>query len=92
MESLIEGRIVHYVLPDGRSAGQVRPAIVVRVWRGADGKAQENGICQLCVFVDGNNDVFSEKAVQPPQMTQWHSSITYDESGALGTWHWPPRA
>lgn len=86
MEGLTEGRIVHFVLPCGRSEGQIRPAIVTRVWRDADGKSQENGVCQLTVFVDQVNDNLDQ--------TFAASSAVYDgsDSPAKGTWHWIPRA
>lgn len=85
MEGLTEGRIVHYVMEDGPSKGEVRPAIVVRVWRDR-GQAQANGCCQLQVFTDGGND--------GPQFAGgiiWRTSRLYDEAGAPGTWHWPTR-
>lgn len=53
MQDLYVGRIVNYVLPDGRSAGQVRPAIVVRVWNDVSSDLIAQGYCNLQVFTDG---------------------------------------
>lgn len=94
MDGLTEGRIVHYVLEDGRSKGQHRPAIVVRDWK------QENGLCQLQVFTDGLNDGFESghylhepgAAFTLPQNVIWRTSVHYDENKEPGTWHWPERA
>lgn len=85
MEGLTEGRIVHYVLNEGISKGQHRPAIVVRVWRTLpDNKPQDNGVCQLQVFTDAVNDTLD------PVM--WKTSIVHDASGKPGTWHWVEKA
>jgi len=87
MEELTEGRIVHYVLEEGRNKGHVRPAIVVRVWRvimeGGLQRPPDNGCCQLQVFTDGSNDDLPE--------IMWKTSVLYDPDAA-GCWHWPNRA
>lgn len=44
MDGLIEGRMVHYVMPNGEH----RPAVVTRVW--------SEGCCNLTVFPDLTND------------------------------------
>lgn len=80
MEELTEGTIVHYVLPDGRSEGEHRPAIVVRVWR-YEGKPQENGLCQLQVFVDGTNDYPDYSG------SVWATSVEHSHDHLPGTWH-----
>ncbi len=82
MDGLTEGRIVHYVLNEGPSKGQHRPAIVVRVWRYADGKPPENGCCQLQVFTDGENDKLPS--------VMWKTSVVCGEGE--GNWHWPEKA
>ncbi|MBN3993884.1 MAG: hypothetical protein HWQ36_26220 [Nostoc sp. NMS2] len=82
---LTEGRIVHYVLPDGRSAGQVRPAIVVRVWRDVSPDLIAQGYSNLQVFTDGDNDY------PGAGMTIWATSKVYSENHEPGTWHWPPK-
>ena len=90
---LIEGRVVHYVLDDGRHKGQHRPAIIVRVQRKSDnlpyaGKWMHiSYTVQLLVFVDGSNDV---PAGQPPIL--WKSSVHYSETHEPGTWHWIEKA
>lgn len=45
MDGLIEGRTVHFVMPDGKHT----PAIIVKVWN------QESGMSNLQVFTDGSN-------------------------------------
>ncbi len=80
MDKLIEGCIVHYVLNEGKHVGEHRPAIVVKVWRTSDGKAPENGCSQLQVFTDKDNDGLPTILVR--------TSVTFDESGAPGSWHW----
>lgn len=47
MDGLVEGRIVHYVMPDGKHT----PAIVVKVWD----HTGPNGTSNLQVFTDGSN-------------------------------------
>ncbi len=90
MDGLIEGRIVHYVLPDGYSKGQHRPAIIVRVFE----SLRESGTVNLLVFTDCNNDVDS----RDPQTASygsgvvWATSVHYDENKEARTWHWPERA
>lgn len=81
MEGLIEGRIVHYVLPDDNDCltpGQHRPAIVVKVWH--------EGAVNLQVFTDFDNDYpRSDGHI-------WATSVEYDENKTEGTWHWIERA
>lgn len=86
MEGLTEGRIVHYVLPEGRHEGEHRPAIVVKVWRNVNGKAAENGCCQLQVFMDGSNDGMSAF-----DSTIWKTSVLHDAEDSPNTWHWIER-
>lgn len=73
------GRIVHYVLPDGRSAGEVRPLMVVRVWN-------EHGTVNGQLFTDCTNDGDAYK-----ENLAWRTSVAYSEEKLPGTWHWPPR-
>ncbi|HBD19459.1 MAG TPA: hypothetical protein DC063_04795 [Arenimonas sp.] len=80
------GRIVHYVLPDGPSAGQHRPAIIVRTWDQPE--LPFSGTVQLQVFTDGQNDVAPG---EPWSATKWISSATYSEEPQPRTWHWPER-
>lgn len=75
MDGLTEGRIVHYVLPSGRSKGEHRPAIVVQVWR-----EHEAGLVNLQVFTDFTNDALAA--------VWWCTSVHFDADKAIGTWHW----
>lgn len=91
MEGLIEGRIVHYVLPNGNSTGEHRPAIIVKVWP----SMVESGTVNLLVFTDCNNDVDPRN----PQTASygsgvvWATSVHYEETGKeRRTWHWIERA
>jgi hypothetical protein len=94
MEGLTEGRIVHYVLNEGRDKGEHRPAIVVRVWRVFEAdmitkSAPENGCCQLQVFTDSDEHGKYNDELSP---VMWKTSVIYDESGKPGTWHWIEKA
>jgi hypothetical protein len=87
MEGLTEGRIVHFVLPDGPHAGDHRPAIVVRVWRQGDGTPPANGYSNLLVFMDGTND--------GPNFgggINWQTSVTFSADPQPRTWHWIEKA
>lgn len=76
---LIEGRNVHYVIPEGqKNAGQHRAAIICRVWD------NDTGLCNLNVFWDGNND---DQADEP-----WLGSIYYSAEPKPNTWHFMERA
>lgn len=96
MEGLTEGRIVHYVLPDGPSAGEHRPAIIVRVWRGeivvnpktAEEEHMKDTAVQLQVFMDGDGRGWNDQA---PNVV-WHTSVMYSEDKEPDTWHWIEKA
>lgn len=83
------GRTVHFVMDSGRSRGEHRPAVIVRVW-GEDqvkaGTLPESalGTVQLQVFVDGTNDGFPEGV-----NVVWKTSVKHDEGGEPYSWHWP---
>lgn len=87
MEGLTEGRIVHYVLPDGPHAGEHRPAMVVKVWRRGDGSPPANGYSNLLVFMDGTND-----GPQFGGCVHWATSIEYSTEMRPRTWHWIEKA
>lgn len=81
MQTPTIGRIVHYVLNEGRNAGEERPAIIVRTW----GDTPESCV-QLQVFTDSGtagklNDFL------PPVM--WKTSVVQDDGKAPGTFHFP---
>ena len=93
MEGLTEGRIVHYVMADGRNRGEDRPAIVVRVWRDAEGKPPENGVSNLFVFVDGTNDYENLPRMDWSFIPGvWKTSIVHSAEHEFGTWHWIEKA
>lgn len=81
------GRIVLYVLPEGmRGAGEIRPAIIVRVFPECDGITLIN----LQVFQDGGNDDIARDYDSPVDVT-WRTSVHHDQDGKQpGTWHWMP--
>ena len=91
MEGLTEGRIVHYVLPDGPHAGEHRPAIIVKVWRQGDGSPPANGYSNLLVFLDGANDGPAGSA-DAGSVLHWATSIEYSEDPRPRTWHWIEKA
>jgi len=75
------GRIVLYVLPSSKGAGEIRPAIVVRVWT-------ERSV-NLQVFADGDGSAANDGL----PATNWITSATLDQAGKMnGTWHWPERS
>jgi len=77
------GDHILYVLPDGQSKGQNRPAAVVRTW-GTTLSAPIN----LQVFIDGYNDVpYDSIAAVTGQL--WKTSVQYSSEPKPGTWHWP---
>lgn len=93
---LSNGRIVHYVLKEGRSAGQSRAAMVVNAWDG------DSPHVNLHVYLDGHNDQgseFEKKGVAAQVEHPSHNaeillghaySSPYDSEGKMpGSWHWP---
>lgn len=85
MEGLTEGRIVHFVLGNE----QHRPAIVVNVFRDANGNPPENGVCNLQVFTDSDKDGNYNDAL--PQV-MWETSVLYSDNKTPYTWHWIEKA
>lgn len=92
------GRVVHYVLREGRSAGKSRPAFIVEPWAESQDDPAWKGKVNLVVFLDGANDrgahgeAWVEEGGSPAVYTQmWVGSAEHDEAGAPGTWRWPPR-
>lgn len=76
LSGLTEGRMVHFVLPNGEH----RPAVIVRVWH-VTGAC--DGYVNLQVFTDGTNDGQENAAG-----IVWKTSICFDENKSVGTWHW----
>lgn len=93
MQGLIEGRIVHFVLPDGRHT----PAMLVKVWN-------DNGLSNLQVFTDGSNSLpyspedkekFKNFGINLDEVAHghiWMTSRSYSEAMEPGTWHWVEKA
>jgi len=82
---LTEGRIVHFVLPNGHH----RPAVVVRNWHEASGS------CNLQVFLDGTNDLDAINNLTREEAERgiiWRTSMGYSEEPKPYTWHWPEKA
>ncbi len=80
LKGLIEGRMVHFVMPDGDH----RPAVIVRVWR--DQQATTPGYSNLQAFADGGNDgPGNENGIR------WETSVSYSETKEPRTWHWIER-
>jgi hypothetical protein len=81
-DDLVEGNIVHYVMPDH----QHRPAIIVQVWD----REHIDGACSLIVFVDGTNDVkrnFNDP-IKETVTNFWEPRALHSETHEPGTWHW----
>jgi hypothetical protein len=93
MDGLIEGRIVHFVLPNGEH----RPAMIVKNWN------EQSGCSNLTVFTDWTNDAgYSESdrealinlGMNPDKVASgmvWMTSRSYSEKMEPGTWHWIER-
>lgn len=93
MDGLTEGRIVHFVMPDGKHA----PAMIVKVW-------QDNGLSNLQVITDGTNafpytpeetELFKMAGMDLESVKHghvWVTSRSYSEEPKLGTWHWIEKA
>jgi hypothetical protein len=94
MEGLTEGRIVHFVMPDGKHA----PAMIVKVWN------QDSGMSNLQVFTDGSNalphtpeekEKFGNFGIDLKEVSHghiWMTSRLYSDYQEPGTWHWIEKA
>ncbi len=87
MQGLTEGRIVHFVLSEGRNKGEHRPAIIVKVWD----VHRVDGMIQLQVFTDGSNDFLGQGRDGNWFPLLWKTSVHYSEEMEPGTWHWPEK-
>lgn len=81
MADITVGRVVHYVLPEGKSAGETRAAIVTRVWSQMD-DALHPGTVNLQILIDGPNDA---------GLRDWVGTVFYSEAPKAGAWSWPAR-
>lgn len=75
--------LVHYVLPDGRSKGEHRPAIIVKACPPEWGYPPEDETMQLQVFTDGGND-----GAPYTSGLYWATSVKHSEDKEPGTWHY----
>ncbi len=81
------GDIVDYVLSSGRSKGEERPAIIVRLW--GEPTPEYTPAAQLQVFTDNTND-FDHGQPGSLNGLLWATSVSHDEAEKRpGTWHWP---
>ena len=67
------GRIVHYILPGGPSAGEERPAIITRV--------VEGDMVALTAFPDAAHDHVGATFSTP--------CARHSDNKEPGSWHWP---
>lgn len=85
------GRIVHYVLADGKH----RPAFVVAVWPDEfPQNAEDPTGVNLQVFVDGTNDASAGQRPYYDEQTRgsmWITSAGFASAPSPGTWHWPEK-
>jgi hypothetical protein len=93
MDGLTEGRIVHYILPDGNHT----PAIITKVWN-------DKGLVNLQVITDCSNSLpyssedknkFEDFGINLTEVIHghiWQTSRLYSEEPVLGTWHWIEKA
>lgn len=82
MEGLTEGRMVHFVMPNGDH----RPAVIVNAWKGVS-VYQQQGKVNLQVFTDFSNDGKEYESGR-----YWATSIPYSEEPKPNTWHWIEKA
>ncbi len=84
MDKVSIGDRVHCVLEDGPSAGQERPAVIVKV---LDQRHLGPGCITLQVFTDATSDGPGYLAGIAQKSLRNYSKIPF-----LGTWHWPEEA
>lgn len=84
MDGFTEGRIVHFVLPNG----QHRPAIIVNTWREVGQSC--DGYANLQVFTDGRNDV-GALGDEAASGLYWATSVCHSDAHEPRTWHWIER-
>jgi hypothetical protein len=84
MDGLIEGRIIHYVMPDGRAH---RAAMIVQVFPQPQ---SDSPMCNITVFPDMLNDHrYGPEWANTVGVGK--GSIHYSETKEANTWHWPER-
>jgi hypothetical protein len=84
LDGLVPGRIVHYVLPDGRRTGEHRPAMVIDV------PDPEAGVAHLAVYTVPDQDYDMH---QHPGIIFFARATKFDPTAEMqGTWHWIERS
>lgn len=85
MESVllpVDGEMVYYTLGnEWNRPGEVRPAMVVRVW--------STEVVNLLIFLDGDNDKFigSDGWQTVPGHVLWKTSVPYAQQVPAASWH-----
>lgn len=96
MDGFTEGRIVHFVLPNGEH----RAAMIVRAWPPQQVGGDE-GVANMQVMLDGTNDGdlawqrfnYGEgETVHVHNFNRWETSVHYSEGKEPRTWHWIEKA
>jgi hypothetical protein len=85
MEGLAEGRIVHFVMPDGVNH---RGAMITQVFPQVE---TPNPMVNMTVFPDVLNDGYRYGAEWMNAIGVPKGSVHYSEEKSAGTWHWPER-
>ncbi len=99
------GRIVQYVIGEGRSEGQSRPAQITSIFE----QPEAPPLLNLVVTLDGSNDFetvqgppdkrrgrYERYVADPPVLHEWATSVVHATAVGNpptyppGTWHWPP--
>ena len=92
------GRIVYYVLSeqDAQAINRLRGKhrIPAGVQAHVGDPAHEGDVVPAIVVWADNNEAgtFTGQAFLDGNDTLWLKSVPFDEEGARGSWHWPPRA
>ncbi|WP_075289168.1 hypothetical protein [Pararhizobium arenae] len=72
------GRMVHYVMKNG----EIRPAVITKVWRDILEDDPNSGMSNLRIMTDVGDE---------EREKEWRGSVNYAETGEPNTWHWPPK-
>lgn len=84
MDGLIEGRTVHYVMPDGVAH---RAAMLTQVF---PQPGSDNPLVNMTVFPDILND-YKFGVIWCNVVAVGKGSVKYSEGKEANTWHWPER-
>lgn len=89
----LNASLVHYVIADSHEKlhGQCRPALVVQDW--AYLPAEPDGVLNLIVFRDGENDrrliEADGQTLVDDALVQWLGSIPHSTTHQFNSWHRP---